>query len=374
MHDLDVFKFPLKSDIPDEYINSDDVIKLNKLLSKYSKTIKNYSPSSCPICNQPIQSYCNSHSIPRFCLKQIAENGMIISPGIIFGFPIKFQTGIANTGTFRLICERCDHEAFSEYEQPQNYNIEPSSKMLAQIAMKSSLRSQYKRITEINLYQQIENDYVLQNYDGPNLENIKDISLRDLSDFKKDFLFAKKALENNINPQYHLGYYKKLNYTIPTATQVEVALVTDLRGNIINNIYNGSTSYNLQLLHICLFPLENSSIVLLFFKSGHNKLRKFCRDLKSLNEDEQLRLISYISFLYSEDVYINKDIKELLEKYDSAKNAITTTSFITGFSDNPQRISPYEEINAIKDNFDLNQYKTFPNLLSEEFKIFKELI
>lgn len=367
MSDDIFFNIPLDFGVSGQKMSRDEVIAFRKIYSKLSGKIEDKNSAICPICSQPIKSFCNSHSLPRFCLKQIADNGMVISPSFIFNCPIfESETGVAKAGTFHLICERCDHEAFSEYENPQNYFEQPSEKMLAQIALKTSLRFIYKRILEINMYQNL-----VENYPVPYLESALATSRRDYNDFFKDFKYAKKAIANSINPQYQIGYFRKLNYVIPSATQVEFILITDLNGCIINNIYNISPSYNLQPLHLCLFPLETSSIVLLFFKKGHNGLRKFCKSIKELTEYEQLQLISYMGFLYCEDIYMNQNIKELLKKYDSAKKTIETSSISMGFTENPEKVSDFQKISCIKKEFDLNQYKTFPNLLSEEFKIIK---
>lgn len=361
------FNIPLDFGVSDQEMNRDVVIAFRKIYSKLSENIADKNSTVCPICNQPIKSFCNSHSLPRFCLKQIADNGMVISPSFIFNCPIfESKTGVAKTGTFHLICEKCDHEAFSEYENPQNYLKQPSEKMLAQIAMKTSLRFIYKRILEINMYRNL-----VENYPVPYLESAITTCKRDYDDFFKDFKYAKKAITSSINPQYQIGYFRKLNYVVPIATQVEFTLITDLNGCVINNIYNKSLSYNLQPLHLCLFPLETSSIVLLFFKKGHNGLRRFCKSITELTEYEQLQLISYMGFLYCEDIYMNQNIQKLLKRYDSAKKTIETSSISMGLAENLEKVSDFQKISCIKNNFDLNQYKTFPNLLSEEFKIIK---
>lgn len=50
---------------------------------------------------------------------------------------LDYDKGVNESGTFRLICRTCDSKIFSDYENPNNYVNKPTSKMLAQIAMKN---------------------------------------------------------------------------------------------------------------------------------------------------------------------------------------------------------------------------------------------
>ena len=42
----------------------------------------------CLICKKKITSFCNSHSLPQFVLKKIANNGMIYNSNIFFGLSV----------------------------------------------------------------------------------------------------------------------------------------------------------------------------------------------------------------------------------------------------------------------------------------------
>lgn len=60
--------------------------------------------------------------------------------------------GINQSGTFHIICSECDNKIFSDYEEPKNYRDLPTSKMIAQIAMKNYLKSIAKRKLEMAIY------------------------------------------------------------------------------------------------------------------------------------------------------------------------------------------------------------------------------
>ena len=94
----------------------------------------------CFLCKKVCNSYANSHSVPKFCLKRIAQNGKVYMSGLQKEFPILGEdTGLNKAGTFRSICRPCDNTQFQEYENPDAYSEDISPKVIAQIAMKNAL-------------------------------------------------------------------------------------------------------------------------------------------------------------------------------------------------------------------------------------------
>lgn len=352
-----------------EQITKDDLIEFSRRLTSLSKKAHGNIPKKCHLCNENISSFCNSHTLPQFCLRNIAKNGMVMSPGAILGTPIlEKETGVAKTGTFHLICKKCDNTRFSDYETPEKYITPPSRKMLAQIAMKNALRVIYKRYTEITTYKELlQNDLHSDSFIKTYINGVLNVSLRDFDDYNKDLNYAKKSLEKDINQGFYLGYYKKVDYTIPIASQTQIVLISDLDNCLVNNIYNNSKSYNLQPLHICLFPIENYSVIFIFVKEGHTRLRNFFKTLNKLPDEEQLQIISTLVFLYSEEVYISKNVEHILKSYTSVKNAINQSSFSIGLSKN--NLPCFEQLRFVQKNHCLDRFKDFPNLLSDNFKI-----
>lgn len=107
----------------------------NRLLSKARKEAK---LQKCFYCGKQVTSFCNSHSVPAFCLKNIETKGEVYHSNILVNIPlIDFERGINNSGTFHIICRDCDSKIFQQYEEPNNYNNEPTPQMIAQIAMKN---------------------------------------------------------------------------------------------------------------------------------------------------------------------------------------------------------------------------------------------
>ena len=74
--------------------------KMNDILKKSRAAAKQ---DTCFHCGKKVESFCNSHSVPAFCLKNIASNGMLLS----FIFSSKMFRSIVGRGaTARIFCIR----------------------------------------------------------------------------------------------------------------------------------------------------------------------------------------------------------------------------------------------------------------------------
>ncbi|SDX44278.1 hypothetical protein SAMN04488579_102174 [Eubacterium barkeri] len=92
-------------------------------------------------------------------------------------------------------------------------------------------------------------------------------------------------------------------------------MIFDLEGNVINNIYNPDPKYKIKNVVICIFPLKESSIVMLFVDKGNTRYSNFFRQLKKLDLEDQLSVINYIVFSYSEDYFLSPTLdKKVLDK------------------------------------------------------------
>ena len=112
---------------------------------------------------------------------------------------------------------------------------------------------------------------------------------------------------NNSN-SYYLCYYNQLDYVVPIAFQSSIALISDFKGQTINDIFNMSTSYKIKTINICVFPLVDKSVIFMFIENGDKRYRNFYREFNKLDKEDQLQTLTYILFLYSEEVYLSKSI------------------------------------------------------------------
>ena len=296
-----------------------------------------------------------------FVLKRIAINGKIYISGIQHVMPILGEdSGNKEAGTFHLICRECDSRLFQEYEDPTAYSKNPTAKMLAQVVMKNYLLMISKRFEEKELYiilrDQFENAY-------EHAENQLKIIDLDLAEYQGEFERAKIAGVGKHDDWYYLCYYKHLDYVVPFTFQGPVVMVGDFEDNVINEIYNMSPDYHTKEIHIAVFPLEKTSVIMMLVDSREKRYRKFYRQLNKLPLEEQLAAINYIIFSYSENVFISKTVG------DDVLN-------------NPQFLDVCQKCNVavsslfIKDilptalhEFSLSKRKEIPNLLNEFYAL-----
>ena len=342
-------------------------IELNKHFSGILKKARQEAKlDKCYFCEKPISSFCNSHSVPKFCLKNIAVRGEVNYSNKLVKIPVeKEEKGINEAGVFKLICKECDSKIFRDYEDENNYNNIPNMKMLAEITIKNYLKSISKRLIEIELYNQIP-DRTTDPFDIHMMMEKLRVSRMDLNEYIQNYKRAKKILEKNWNDEYFVLFFEKLDYVVPIAFQSNIALICDLDGNIINDIYNESPNYKVQDIQICIFPLEKESIVLVYIDSQNNRYRRFYKKFRKMELDEKLSVINYIIFAYSEDIFFSKEIEDI---------ALKSTELI----ELSQKSTDMLVIKDIKDKhkalqkeFCMENRNSIPNLLAKEYAIIKE--
>jgi hypothetical protein len=100
----------------------------------------------------------------------------------------------------------------------------------------------------------------------------------------------------------------------------------------------------------------------MFIDNKDKRYRSFIRQMNKLSTEERLELINYIVFLYSEDFFLSKKIREEVMTDENLKEV----SGRTGSS----IISRDENIlDVLKENYDLSNVKNIPNLLSSDYSI-----
>lgn len=337
-------------------------IEYKKQISKILKeSRKRAKLDTCYCCGKVTPSICNSHFVPAFCLRNIAVNGEVnYSNTLINVAGMDFDKGVNEAGTFRLICRDCDSMIFRDYENPENYLNEPSPKMIAQIAMKNYLKMISKRLIEIVLHEDIDGMLPIS---SEALSQQRLVDELDLVEYQKGFEKAKRLSSKNWSGEYYIFYYEKLDYVVPIAFQGGIVLISDLKGEIINDIYNMSPDYHTKEVHICVFPLQDISIIMMFIDAKDKRYRSFYKQFRKLEFEDKLALINYIIFLYSEDMFFSKKIppevitnKQLVAVTRRSSIAVSTKPFG----------NPIEKANQ---NFDLTRWPDIPNLLSNAYAI-----
>lgn len=84
-------------------------------------------PERCLICEEEMPKFRISHTVPRYCLKEIAAEGKLLtSAAVMGGNLIESEVGVGNAATFKQVCGKCDTEYFKLYETPETLLKRPN--------------------------------------------------------------------------------------------------------------------------------------------------------------------------------------------------------------------------------------------------------
>ena len=332
-----------------------DNIEFKKELSKrVYEARKRLRPKRCLLCDKEITNLCNSHSVPQFVLKNLAENGKIVQSTMLMSFEdidfFDIEKGINNSGTFKYICDNCDNTFFKDYESEEALLGDITDKMLAEIALKDELLNVAKRSQEKELYKQMEDrifgiDMLMEQHD------------LDLRDFHFDIELHKKEIIDNSKGAYQIIYKELLPYVVPIATQVSVTLKYDMYGYPVNDIYDFSPDVRMEGLHLVIFPLKKQTLVLTFYHKKNKKYRSLRHQFNSEDSNKVKEFLNYILFAYTEHYFLSKQISERILQHDKliqlSKEIFQRPKFSRTIQPNYVPVKPDE----------------IPNLLSKEWAI-----
>ena len=335
-------------------------VEINKFHSRFNREVREAAKlTKCYVCGKECTSFCKSHSVPQFCLKRIAPDGKVYFSGMQQDIPFMGEdVGVKEAGTFQLICRECDSRLFQDYENPAVYQTPPSGKVLAQIALKNYLQMISKRFRERVLYSRLSEISSLMSF-----QHRQEVIELDLAEFVSAYERAKIAASGRHDDWFYLCYYKKLNYVVPFAVQTPVDLISDFDGNIINDVYNMSADYHLKDLHIAVFPLESSSVILLFFDKRNKRYRKFSKQLRRLDEEDQLASINYIIHGYTENVFLSKSIDKKILTNPNFRDVCQISDIVIGSRANTNPLT------VVSREHDLSRRNDIPNLLSAQYAL-----
>lgn len=339
-------------------LTKEQEIEFKKLYSNICKEAQVKSKSDrCFVCNENTSGFCNSHFVPAFCLRNIDYDGKLFSFNSITQLPgLNEETGVNNAGTFHLICRSCDSTIFSDYENPDNYRNPPSIKMLSQIAMKTYLKKISLRRFEKNLWELLS---AKANF----LSNQHLVHELDLNFYIAEYHRARDISMTPQGYEYTMFYYKKMDYITPLAFQDSLVLISDLNGKVINDTFNMSSDYKNEELHICVLPIGNETIVMMFSDILNIKYTEFYDQFNKLDENDKLLLINYYIFKYSENVFLSKHIDKSILTTEEIKNIAADTNIAVVQN---RDMNPIYE--AAK-KFSLSEIYTIPNLLDAKFSL-----
>lgn len=357
-------KLALNNNVLDYYRNNKKSI--NELINSFKReAIEKSKPNRCFLCGKKCTSFCNSHSIPRVCLKNISSNGKVLQSLLLDKMPIvKTDLGLNEAGTFHIICNECDNNSFKEYENEKKYgDYLPSSVQMAQIATKNLLVIIGKRLVEKELYLIMEEISLRYEFN----KIVKTLEL-DLFEYESSFKRAKQALNGNHESFFYCFYYRKLDYVVPYACQSSIALETDLDGNIINQVYNQSADIKIRSMHIAVLPFNSYTIVMMFIDTADKRYRQFYKQFNKLEENDKLAVLNFVVFAYTENVFVSKDLNEsVYEDKELIDLCARANMFIADdIDDNPKELS--------KEAKNFEKRHCIPNLLLKKYCLHKSKV
>ena len=179
--------------------------------------------------------------------------------------------------------------------------------------------------------------------------------------YRRGFDKARRLSRKNENNGYYLFYHKILDYRVPVAFQSAITLAADLKGNLVNQIYNMDQKYKPAELQIGIFPLKEKSVVMMFIDEGSKRYKNFIRQFKDLEIIEQLGVINYIMFLYTEDYFFSKELGNRID--------LSCLKSVSGQSLDGFRFEDENPYPSALQECDLSKWTCIPNLLSESFSI-----
>lgn len=362
IHD-DIDFLPLQMDADERAYYEKNKITVNKQISAVIRQAEQQAKlDKCIYCGTPVTSFCNSHSVPQFCLRRIAVNGKLLYANSLIDLPyLKEEQGVKQAGTFQIICKKCDSRIFQQYEDPTAYDATPTGQVLAQIAMKDHLQMIAKRLQERELYRLLATENLMFLLFGARQQQ-RIIDL-DLGEHQGAFMRAKVGAMGKHNNYYKLVFYRKLGYTVPVAFQGDITMISDLEGKVINDTFNTDNRYSTESIHIAIFPLETESVVFAFVDSRCKRYRKFEEQLKQLELDDQLATILYIVMSYSENVFYSKTLSLLFQTNEGL--AAVSRKNSAALADRPDA----DILSAANIEYDLSGRSCIPNLLLPEYAV-----
>ena len=72
------------------------------------------------------------------------------------------------------------------------------------------------------------------------------------------------------------------------AVQTVLALPEDMAGTIVNDVNDMSDDIRMENMHICVFPLETETVVLVFYHKRDRKYRKLRHQFNTISEAKAL--------------------------------------------------------------------------------------
>lgn len=281
------------------------------------RNIKNIKDSTkIKRCLYPDHTKCSekiidAHSIQNNkILKKISKNGEVYMPtnkkwGFIEGEMTKW--GRKEATTFNGFCGYHDNEVFKEIE---NNDFNYSKEHVFLYTYRAFIFEYYKKIQNVEFHRKLITEYKLPTNSPEQLflKGLK-LSVEDLKLEKE--IFDKAILEQNYDVLD--GIILEINKWCNFACSGFWVLTKDIKNNQIQNIED--KDIKLKHVFLSIFPENDKTyIILSWTKQNSNIFREYKKQLEALTEQERKNYINNIIPLEIENVVVNPDSWEKLER------------------------------------------------------------
>ena len=299
--------------------------KLKKEESEFIGAInKNSKIDECVLCGSKITSACNSHVVPQFILKEVAENGKVSYGHSLHSFDVggvKKTTGMKDAYPFRLICRKCDGKYFKHYENPNNlakFDMLPENDrkvMFCEMALKAHLahlNMKYRKLVALDMVNQGKIS---------ELERKGELVLAERLDINEHLDYIrklKKMMKSNKNP-FVVFYSDVLDYQTKIATQTVINFNYDLKGNQIFDPYLIKSNNQCRYFYLMILPYKGKTRVLFFIeKSSVEHVQPIIDDFNELSKEDKLHFLFVSLIIHDQQFYMTPSFAKAIFKKDKA--------------------------------------------------------
>lgn len=294
-------------------------IKAKQEISKLYKYVEQLSkPTHCLLCGRRSSSFCNSHVVPQFILKEITEMGMVYygqSLNKESDF-IATKTGVKNAFTFRLICRECDKKQFANYETPEviagfdDFSYERKKLTLIEMAIKAHLAHISTKLKVHNLEVAVYPD-MLATMDMLGVPTAYQLDIAEHC----DYLHSLSKFRKSSTFPFEILFSKLLNYQTNIAAQTLISYIYDLNGCRLYDPKDFSTAVVTRYFYLIVFPYKGKTRVLFYIEKKNKFLvQKIIDQFNSLTEEEKIHFIFMSLIIYDEQFYISPKLHEVILK------------------------------------------------------------
>lgn len=325
---------------------------------EFVKAIDRYSRiDHCLLCGRKMESACNSHVVPQFVLKEIAEDGRVtygysLSKVSVTG--LGRLTGINNAHTFRLICRDCDKTKFANYENPDNIvnfdtlplNIQ--KKVLCEMAIKTHLAHismKYRRLVSLDMANQGKIAELESQGKLISAERL------DINEHEECINKLTKATQTNKNP-FEIIYNTVLDYKTKLATQTIINFNFDINGKQIFDPFYMTPDNECRYFYLMIIPYKGKTRILFYIEKNNIKnVSSIIEQFNMLSDEEKLHFLFISLIIHDQQFYMSPSLSNLIFKKDKAI------------------VKLYDEIEkSLKYQFKLKDFRKYKNYLSREFE------